>query len=105
MPKFLCGRHIIGVDRAVAGDDGDINYYDRCKNFDHKIRSSIWGRFCPISPWLTMTVFLANPADAGQMPLGKVVTLKGDFFVIAQNKAAFLFVKNARVLYADPFGR
>jgi hypothetical protein len=52
-----------------------------------------------------MTVQLANPADAGKMPLGKAVTLKGTFFVIVQNKVAYLLVKNARVLYADPFGR
>ena len=105
MPKFSCGRHIIGVEQALAGDNGDINYHGRCKNYAHSIPSSIWGRFCPITPWLTMTVQLANPADAGKMPLGKVVTLKGNFFVIAQNKVAYLLVKNARVLYADPFGR
>jgi hypothetical protein len=52
-----------------------------------------------------MTVLLANPADASKMPLGKLVTLKGDFFVITQNKVSYLFVQNAKVLYADPFGR
>jgi len=52
-----------------------------------------------------MTVELANPADAGKMPLGKLVRLKGDFRFILQNKVQYLLMQNARVLYADPFGR
>jgi len=52
-----------------------------------------------------MDVQLVNPADAGKMPLGKVVTLKGDFLVITQNKVEYWVLQNARVLYADPFGR
>jgi hypothetical protein len=52
-----------------------------------------------------MTVQLANPADASKMALRKLVTLKGDFFVITKNKVHYLLVQNARVLYADPFGR
>ncbi len=39
------------------------------------------------------------------MPPGKLVTLTGDFFVITKNKDYWLFVQNAKVLYADPFGR
>jgi hypothetical protein len=30
-----------------------------------------------------MTVQLANPADASKMPLGKLVTMRSDYFVIA----------------------
>jgi hypothetical protein len=52
-----------------------------------------------------MTVQLANPADASKMPLGKLVTLRGDFYVIIQNKVPYLLVQNARVRYVDPFGR
>jgi len=52
-----------------------------------------------------MNVQLRNPADASKMPLGKLVTLKGDFYVIIQNKVAYPLAQNARVLYADPFGR
>jgi hypothetical protein len=52
-----------------------------------------------------MTVQLANPADASKMPLGKLVTLKGDVRLITQNKVSYLLVQNARFLYADPFGR
>ena len=60
---------------------------------------------CTDRPWFTMTVQLANPADAGEMPVGRLVTLKGDFRHITQNKVSYLLVQNARVLYADPFGR
>ena len=52
-----------------------------------------------------MTVQFANPADASKMPLGKLVTLKGDSRVITQNKVSYLLVQNARILYVDPFGR
>ena len=52
-----------------------------------------------------MNVHLANPADANKMPLGKVVALRGDFSVITQNNIQYWVVENARVLYADPFGR
>ena len=50
--------------------------------------------------FITITSGLEN-----LMPLGKMVTLKGDRFVITQNEVDYLGVKNARVLYADPFGR
>jgi hypothetical protein len=62
-----------------------------------------WGRYCP--PLLAMTVQFANPADASKMPLDKLVTLKGDFLLITQNKVQYLLVQNARVLYVDPFDR
>jgi hypothetical protein len=52
-----------------------------------------------------MNVQLANPADASKMLLGKVVALRGDFFVITQNNVQYWGVKNARVLYVDPFDR
>ena len=52
-----------------------------------------------------MTVQFANPADVSKMPLGKLVTLEGDFLVITQNKVSYLFVQDARVPYVDPFGR
>lgn len=96
MPKFRCRR----------GDlDGDAFNTGRCKDPVDRTPNSVWGPYCQITPWLTMTVELANPADAGKMPLGKLVTLKGDFFVITKNKVSYLFVKSAKVLYADPFGR
>jgi hypothetical protein len=71
----------------------------------HSIRSSIWGRYCPTVPWATMNVHLADPADASKMPLGKVVALRGDFFVITQNNVQYWGVQNARILYVDPFDR
>jgi beta-lactamase regulating signal transducer with metallopeptidase domain len=74
----------------------------RCAN---PIRRSVWGYYCPNRPWATLTVQLANPSDARKMPLGKLVTLRGDFSVITQNKVQYWFVLNAKVLYADPFGR
>jgi hypothetical protein len=52
-----------------------------------------------------MTVQFANPVDATKMPPGKLVTLKGEFLVITQNKVSYLLTQNARFLYADPFGR
>ena len=67
-----------------------------------------WGRYCPntpSTPWLTLNIELANPSDASKMPLGKLVTVRGDFLVITKDRAKYLLVKNARVLYADPFGR
>jgi len=76
-----------------------------CKDPVRAIPSLPWGRYCPNTPntpWLTMTVQLANPADASKMPLGKLVTLRGDFLVITKNKVYYLLVQNARVLYADP---
>lgn len=79
-----------------------------CKNPVRSIPSLPWGRYCPNTPntpWLTMTVQLANRADASKMPPGKLVTLKGDFFVLTENNVNYLFVQNAKVLYADPFGR
>jgi len=60
---------------------------------------------CPNKPWFTMTVQLANPADASKMPLGKLVTLKGVFLLITQGKVSYLLVQNARVVYGDPFDR
>jgi hypothetical protein len=54
---------------------------------------------------LTITVLFANPTDSSKMPLGKMVTLKGDRFMITQNEVDYLGVQNARILYADPFGR
>lgn len=60
---------------------------------------------CSNKSWFTMTVQLANPADASKMPLGKLVTLKGDFRLITQDKVSYLLVQNAKVLYPDPFGR
>ena len=96
MPKFRCRR----------GDlDGDAFNVGRCKDPVGRTPNSIWGPYCPITPWLTMTVQLANPTDACKMPLDKLVTLKGDFFVLTKNKVSYLFVQNAKVLYADPFGR
>ena len=61
--------------------------------------------FTPNCPGFAVTVEFANPADASKMPLGKLVRLKGDFRFILQNKVQYLLMQNARVLYADPFGR
>ena len=109
MPKFACARP--GGSGPGAGHDEGAGVglnSGLCKNPLPAIPSLPWGRYCPNTPntpWLTMTVQLANPADASKMPLGKLVTLKGDFSVTIQNKVAHLLVQNARVLYADPFGR
>jgi hypothetical protein len=98
MPYFAACRKTYGY-RAGWGN------WRSCEYHTNIIRSSIWGRYCPIEPWFTVTVLFANPADASKMPLGKVVRLKGAPFVITQNKVDYLGVKDARVLYADPFGR
>ena len=90
---------------AVGGDEGYVfNLGRRCKG-----PRTLWAAMASASvsscPGVTMTVELANPADAGKMPLGKLVRLKGDFRFILQNKVQYLLMQNARVLYADPFGR
>jgi hypothetical protein len=109
MPKFGCARP--GGSGPGAGHDEGAGVgfnFGPCKNSVRSIPSLPWGRYCPNTPntpWLTMTVQLANPADASKMPLGKLVTLKGDFFVLTKNNVSYLFVQNANVLYADPFGR
>jgi beta-lactamase regulating signal transducer with metallopeptidase domain len=93
---------------SVSGSPGVSFNSGPCKKPVRWTPSSIWGRYCPNTPntpWAIMNVQLANPADAGKMPPGKVVTVSGDFSVITQNKVQYWFVKNARVLYADPFGR
>jgi hypothetical protein len=105
MPKFACVSEDGGGSRFYNGGGFGFGYWVPCKNHDLGTPSLIWGRVCPNWPWLTMTVQLANPADAREMPLGKLVTLKGDFFVLTKNKVDYLFVQNARVLYDDPFGR
>jgi len=110
IPKFACqkfdgGAGItfnmgpFGRDFATLG-----RYPGPC---EHPTPTLIWGRVCPNIPWLTLYVQLANPADASKMPLGKLVKLNGDFFVITKNKDYRLFVQNAKVLHADPdpFGR
>jgi beta-lactamase regulating signal transducer with metallopeptidase domain len=110
MPKFSCGKNGGSADgpggqSGGGGKGGDSIFFNMGRCNVVKTYSSIWGRVCPSTPWLTMTVQLANSADASKMPLGKLVTLKGDFFVITKNKVSYLFVQNAKVLYADPFGR
>jgi len=118
MPKFACGRPGGGGGGApdggapTGGGPGGKSVFNfnsgPCAN---PVRGSIslpWGNYCPNTPdapWLTVTVQLANPADASKMPLGKLVTLRGDFFVITKNQVHYLIVKNARVLYVDPFDR
>ena len=119
MPNFACSRAgnpgggapdggaPTGGGPAVGGTKFVFNS-GPCKNRVHATPSLPWGRYCPNTPntpWLTMTVQLANPADASKMPLGKLVTLKGDYLVITQNKLSYLLVQNARVLYVDPFKR
>ena len=60
------------------------------------------GRFhCPI----TISVELANAADADKMPPGRLVTLYGRFELWRAKDLYFVIMKNAKVLYADPFGR
>ena len=114
LPGFSCGGYgsigSNGYGYSFTGGlgDGDISFYrGRCK-----APRTLWAGMasvpvpvpsCPTG--FTMTVELANPADAGKMPLGKLVRLKGDFRVLIQNKVAYLLMQNARVLYADPFGR
>jgi beta-lactamase regulating signal transducer with metallopeptidase domain len=114
MPKFECYKP---GGSTLQGDPGPPGPWDKpafsfnsgpCKNPVRESPSLPWGRYCPNTPntpWLPMTVQLANPADASKMPLGKLVTLKGDFLVITQNKVSYLLVQNARVLYVDPFDR
>jgi hypothetical protein len=101
MPRFSCVSNLGGGNRYYNGGSYCFALACPCKN--HATSDPIFGRVCP--PLLTMTVKLANQADSSKMPLGKLVTLKGDFFVITQNKIDYLFVQNARVLYTDPFGR
>lgn len=98
MPKLSCvgpgggdysssGGLDSSLGGSIAGSRGiDFPSRTRCDR-DHAMRRSIWGTYCTNSPWATMNVQLANPADATKMPLGKVVALKGDFFVITQNEA------------------
>ena len=76
-----------------------------CENRTHTILSSIWGRYCPAEPWFTINLLFANPAEASKMPLGRAVRLKGVPFIITQNNVDYLGLKDAKVLYADPFGR
>jgi len=113
MPKLSCGgaggisfaAAGGGVDGVSGGSGASVSFpMGPCDRHD-AIHNSIWGRYCSNRPWATMNVQLANPADAGKMPLGKVVALRGDFFVIIQNNVQYWGVQNARVLYADPFGR
>jgi len=112
MPKLSCGgpggvsfsAAGGGVDGVGGGADVSFPMGPPCDRA-HSIRSSIWGRYCPNVPWAVMNVQLANPADASKMPLGKVVALRGDFFVITQNNVQYWGVQNARVLYVDPFDR
>jgi len=101
IPEFSCARNFGRLYRYYKGGSYCFSLACPCKN--HAISDPIFGRVCP--PLLTMTIQLANQADASKMPFGKLVTVKGDFFVITQNKIDYLFVQNARVLYADPFGR
>jgi hypothetical protein len=101
MPKFTCDTRHLYEGGGPGGGEFSFNS-GPCKN---PVHGMLWGRYCPNTPWFTMTVELANPADASKMPLGKLVTLKGDFSVITQNKVSYLLAQNARVLHADPFGR
>jgi hypothetical protein len=101
MPGFSCVSDLGGQNRYYKGGSYCFSLACPCQN--HATSDPIFGRVC--LPLLTMTVQLANRADASKMPLGKLVTLKGDFFVITQNKIDYLFVQNARVLYVDPFDR
>ena len=111
LPSFGCARTSFGGLPGETGGGGNgyrmsFDSGDACRKSHTKfIRGSILGPVCPIAPLLTVTVLLANPADSSKMPLGKVVTLKGDRFVITQNNVDYLGVKNASILYADPFGR
>jgi hypothetical protein len=102
--SFPGGDGNAGGGSVGGSPDVSFNSGPPCARRD-AIRDSIWGRHCANRPWAVMNMQLANPADAGKMPLGKVVTVRGDFFVITQNRVQYWFVKNARVLYADPFGR
>ena len=109
MPGFVCvgsgafDNFNVDMGRSIFFDPGACTH-----------RKTLWGAMenvplptssCLNRPWLTMTVQFANPADARKMPLGKLVTLKGDSRVITQNKVSYLLVQNARILYVDPFGR
>jgi beta-lactamase regulating signal transducer with metallopeptidase domain len=90
---------------TVGGDEGYVFNLGRpCKG-----PRTLWAAMASASVsscmGVTMTVELANPADASKMPLGKLVRLKGDFRFILQNKVQYLLMQNARVLYTDPFGR
>jgi hypothetical protein len=112
LPSFSCARTSAGgptgSGNAVDGGNGhrmSFNSGAACRKTHTKFIGSIWGPVCPLEPLLTITVLFANPTDSSKMPLGKMVTLKGDRFVITQNEVDYLGVKNARVLYADPFGR
>ena len=109
MPGFGCAK--LGIGTAAGGatvsDTAAFSFKPGpCKNPAGAITSlRAWARYCPDTAGLTMTVQLANPGDASKMPLGKLVTLKGDFLVITQNKVSYLLVQNARVLYVDPLDR
>jgi beta-lactamase regulating signal transducer with metallopeptidase domain len=52
-----------------------------------------------------MNVHLADPADAGKMQPGRIVSLAGDFRVEIKNRKPYIYVTNAKVLYLDPFDR
>ena len=109
MPRIACGDYDGGGGFYSYGNGGIFFDLGPCKrprtswaaeaNVSEPLLS------CPNRPWFTMTFQLANPADASKMPLGKLVTLKGDFLLITQNKVPYLLMQNARVLYVDPFGR
>jgi len=102
IPRFIC-RNFIG-----SGEGGDIIFnVASCKRprWPWDANASVPLSNCTNRPWFIMNVQLRNPADASKMPLGKLVTLKGDFYVIIQNKVAYPLAQNARILYADPFGR
>jgi len=54
---------------------------------------------------LTMNVRLADPADAAKMQPGKMVRLAGEFRVELRNRAPYLYVSNAKVIWTDPFNQ
>jgi hypothetical protein len=107
IPKFVCGGPGKTEVEAGGGGGGITFNSGPCKH-----GGTMWAAEanlpvpnCPNRLPIPMNVQLANAADAGKMPLGKLVTLNGDFLVITKNKVHYLLVQNARVLYADPFGR